>query len=321
MAKKGGQSIHAIVSNSPRGVGDNSMGQKTKMQVKKVIVPVGGFGTRFLPATKAQPKEMLTLVDKPAIQYLIEEAVASGINEVIFVTARNKRAIEDHFDSSVELEVFLRSRGKEDMADKIRDISSLAKFVYVRQKEQRGPGDAIMQAIHLIGHDEPVAVLYGDDIVDAKVPCLKQLLNVFEKYQKPVLALEKVPREKVSRYGIIGGEKIAPRTYKITSLVEKPSMKDAPSDLAIIGKYIYTPDLLRLLPKMKPGPNGELYPTDIFDLYIKKGGEMYGYEYEGVRYDCGEKLGYLKAMVELGMKHAEVGKEFKEYLRSLKISK
>ena len=288
-------------------------------KIKKVIIPVGGFGTRFLPATKAQPKEMLTLVDKPVIQYLVEEAVASGINEVIFITARNKRAIEDHFDSSIELEVFLRSRGKKEIADQIRDISSLAKFVYVRQKEQKGPGDALLQAMHLIGHDEPVAVLYGDDVVDAEVPCLKQLMNVFEKYGKPVLALEKVPHNEVSRYGVIGGEEIAPRTYRINSLIEKPPIEQAPSDLAIIGKYIYTPELMKLLPEMKPGPNGELFPTDVFDMYIRKGGEMYGYQYEGTRYDCGEKLGYLKAMVQIGLKHGDVGKQFREYLHDLGV--
>lgn len=290
-----------------------------KKTIKKVIIPVGGFGTRFLPATKAQPKEMLTLIDKPVIQYLVEEAVASGIDEVIFITARNKRAIEDHFDSSVELEVFLHSRGKKEIAEQIHDISSLAKFVYVRQKEQKGPGDALMQAIHLIGQDEPVAVLYGDDVVDAPVPCLKQLINVFEKYQKPVIALEKVSHEQVSRYGIVGGNEIEPRTYNITELVEKPPADKAPSDLAIIGKYIYTPDLLKLLPEMKPGPGGELYPTDIFDLYIKNGGTIYGYQYEGTRYDCGEKLGYLKAMVQLGLKHAEVGEGFREYLKTIQI--
>lgn len=289
------------------------------LPIKKVIIPVGGFGTRFLPATKAQPKEMLTLVDKPVIQYLVEEAVASGIKEVIFVTARNKRAIEDHFDSSVELEVFLRSRGKEKVADMIKSISSLAKFAYVRQREQKGPGDALMQAIHLIGPDEPIAVLYGDDVVDAKTPCLKQLIDIFNKYKKPVLALERVPKKNVTRYGVVGGRKVAPRTYIINKIVEKPSIKEAPSDLIVIGKYIYTPELISLLPKMEPGPGGELYPTDVFDLYIKKGGEMYGYEYEGVRYDCGEKLGYLKAMVELGMRHKDVGKEFRRYLRTIKV--
>lgn len=289
--------------------------------IKKVIIPVGGFGTRFLPATKAQPKEMLTLVDKPVIQYLVEEAVDSGIKEVIFVTARNKRAIEDHFDSSLELEVFLKSRGKDEIAKKINAISSLAKFVYVRQKEQKGPGDALLQAIHLIGPDEPVAVLYGDDIINARIPGLKQLINVFNKYKKPVLALERVPKNEVSRYGIAGAVKVAPRTYRITKVIEKPAIDKAPSNLAIIGKYIYTPELIKLLPKMKPGSGGELWPTDIFELYIRKGGRMYGYEYQGIRYDCGDKLGYLKAMVEIGMRHLEVGQEFRRYLKGVKVDK
>jgi UTP--glucose-1-phosphate uridylyltransferase len=289
-------------------------------QINKVIIPVGGFGTRFLPATKAQPKEMLTLVDKPVIQYLVEEAVDSGIKEIIFVTARNKRAIEDHFDSSVELEFFLRSKGKGEIADRIRAISSLAKFAYVRQREQRGPGDAILQALHLVGPEEPIAVLYGDDVVDAKPPCLKQLINVFNKYKKPVLALERVPKESVARYGIVGGRKVDPRTYLIGEVVEKPDVDKAPSNLAIIGKYIYTPELLKLLPKMKPGPGGELYPTDVFGLYINRGGKIYGYEYKGLRFDCGEKFGYLKAMVELGIRHSEVGGEFRKYLKSLCVA-
>lgn len=289
------------------------------MIIKKVVIPVGGFGTRFLPATKAQPKEMLTLVDKPVIQYLVEEAVDSGIKEVIFVTGRGKRAIEDHFDYSAELEHFLNSRGKHELAKKIHEISSLARFTYVRQGEPKGPGHALLQIAHLIGHDEPIAVLYGDDIIDGKVPCLKQLMNVFKKYQKPVIALQKVPKKEISRYGVAAGKKIADRTYKVRELVEKPLPKDAPSDLAIVGKFIYTPELFEMLPKMKPGPGGELFPTDVFDLYIKNGGEMYGYEYEGVRYDCGEKLGFLEAIVQVGLKHSEVGKGFKHYLKNLKL--
>lgn len=289
-----------------------------KMRIKKVIIPVGGFGTRFLPATKAQPKEMLALVDKPVIQYLVEEAVASGIKEIIFVTGKGKRAIEDHFDHSPELERFLRARGKRELADKVHDISTLARFTYVRQGEPKGPGHALLQANHLVS-DEPVAVLYGDDVVDSRVPCLKQLIKVFDRYQKPVLALERVPKKEVSRYGVIAGRKIAPRTYKITGLIEKPSFKEAPSNLVIIGKYIYTPDLFRLLPRMKSSHGGEFFPTDIFDLYIKQGGEMYGYEYDGKRYDCGEKLGFLKAVIGVGLKHPEVGKGFKEYLKKLKI--
>ena len=289
------------------------------MTIKKVVIPVGGFGTRFLPATKAQPKEMLTLVDKPVIQYLVEEAVASGIKEVIFVTGRGKRAIEDHFDYSAELELFLNSRGKHELAKKIHEISSLARFTYVRQGEPKGPGHALLQISHLIGHDEPIAVLYGDDIIDAKIPCLKQLINVYEKYRKPVIALQKVPKKEIARYGVAAGKKIGDRTYNIRELVEKPSPEKAPSDLAIVGKFIYTPDLFQMLPKMKPGPGGELFPTDVFDLYIKHGGEIYGYEYEGVRYDCGEKLGFLQAIVQVGLKHPEVGKGFKDYLKHLDI--
>lgn len=284
--------------------------------LKKAIIPVAGFGTRFLPATKAVPKEMLPLVDKPVVQYLVEEAVASGITEIIFITTRNKRPIEDHFDRSLELEEFLVGRGKSELARKLRAISSLAKFTYVRQAEQRGPGDALLQASHLIGH-EPVAVLYGDDVVVSRTPCLKQLIRVWEKYKKPVLALERVPKEEASRYGIIGGKQVAPRTYRISQLVEKPQAGKAPSDLAIIGKYIYTPDLFAMLPKMKPGPGGELFPTDIFDLYVKRGGAIYGYEFEGVRYDCGERLGYLKAIVQAGMRHPEVGEAFTRYVKGL----
>ncbi len=289
------------------------------MKIKKVVIPVGGFGTRFLPATKAQPKEMLTIVDKPVIQYLVEEAVASGIKEIIFVTGRGKRAIEDHFDYSAELEHFLNSRGKHDLAKKIHEISSLARFTYVRQGEPKGPGHALLQISHLIGHDEPIAVLYGDDVIDAKVPCLKQLISVYEKFNSPVLALQKVPKKEISRYGVIGGKKIAERTYEISEVIEKPTAGKAPSDLAIIGKYIYTPELFHMLDQMKPGPGGELFPTDVFDLYVKKGGKMYGYEYEGVRYDCGDKLGFLEAIVQSGLHHQEVGKSFRSYLKHLDL--
>ncbi len=289
------------------------------MKIKKVVIPVGGFGTRFLPATKAQPKEMLTIVDKPVIQYLVEEAVASGIKEIIFVTGRGKRAIEDHFDYSTELEHFLNSRGKHDLAKKVREISSFARFTYVRQGEPKGPGHALLQISHLIGHDEPIAVLYGDDIVDAKVPCLKQLIMMYEKLNSPVIALQKVSKKEISKYGVIAGKKIAPRTYDITQLIEKPDADKAPSNLASIGKYIYTPELFQMLDRMKPGPGGELFPTDVFDLYIKEGGKMYGYEYEGVRYDCGDKLGFLQAVVQFGLKHPEVGKGLKSYLKELDL--
>jgi UTP--glucose-1-phosphate uridylyltransferase len=285
-------------------------------KIVKAIIPVAGFGTRFLPATKAQPKEMLPIVDKPVIHYLVEEAAASGIKEIIFVTGRGKRAIEDYFDNAVELETFLVSRGKKELAEKIHAISSLAKFVYVRQKEPKGPGDALLEAAHLIGR-EPFAVLYGDDVVISRVPCLEQMRGIFSRYGRPVIAIERVPKKAVSRYGIIGGEKVAQRTYRVDSLIEKPKTSEAPSNLAVIGKYIYTPELFDLLPRMKPGPGGELYPTDIFDLYIKEGGEIYGYEYEGTRYDCGEKLGFLKAIVQAGLNHPEVKKDFRAYLKGV----
>lgn len=285
--------------------------------IKKAIIPVGGYGTRFLPATKAQPKEMLPIVDKPVIQYLVEEAVASGITEIIFVTGKGKRAIEDHFDYAAELESYLESRGKIHLAREVRSISSLAHFAFVRQKEPRGAGDALLQARHLIGR-EPVAVLYGDDIVDSDPACLKQLLDVYEKYRAPVLALERVPKNEVSKYGVIGGKKIAANTYEIKSIVEKPSAKDAPSNLISIGKYIVTPEIFDYLEKVGPQSNKELYLTDGFSLHLEKGGNIYGYEFEGKRYDCGDKLGFLKAVVHYGIKHPDVGVAFKSHLKHLK---
>lgn len=288
------------------------------MKIRKAIIPVGGFGTRLLPATKAQPKEMLTVVDKPVIQYLVEEAVAAGIEEIVFVTSRHKKAIEDHFDHSPELETALRQKGKNELADEIHKLAHLAKFTYVRQKEMRGPGDALLEALHLIGHNEPVAVLYGDDLIDARVPALKQMMKVYEKYKKTVLALVRSTPEEISKYASVAVKKVAPRTYRIYGIVEKPKdPASAPSNLASIGKYIYSPEIIALLPKMKPGVSGELWPTDIFDLYIRKGGVIYGYEYDGTRYDTGQKIGYLKAIVAYGLKHPGVGKEFKDYLKGL----
>lgn len=284
--------------------------------IKKAIILAAGHGTRFLPATKALPKEMLPLVDKPVIQYLVEEAVASGIREVILVTGTAKRAIEDHFDDSFELDAVLRGKGKTRLANEMKHISSLAHFTSVRQREQKGPGDALLQARHLIGQ-EPVAVLYGDDIVDSATPCLKQLMAVYKEYKSPVLALGRVPKKQVSQYGVVGGKKVAPRTHQITELVEKPAAGEAPSNLISIGKYIYTPELFSMLPSMRPTVGGELFPTEAIDRYIKGGGVVHGYEYEGVRYDCGSKLGFLAATVALGCKHPDVGKDFKRYLRSL----
>jgi|SRR3989344_3904595 len=286
--------------------------------IQKVIIPVGGFGTRFLPATKAQPKEMLPIVDKPVIQYLVEEAVASGIKEVIIVTGRAKRAIEDHFDYAAELEAFLESRGKADLAKAIRRISSMAFFAFVRQKEPKGIGDAILQAYPLLGN-EPVAVMSGDDIIDAKPPALAQLMRVFSKYHAPVVALRRIDRKDVHKYGIIKGKKIAPRTWRIEGLVEKPDPASAPSDLMIIVKYILTPPIFNYLAKTKPAPNGEIYITDAVDKYVKNGGKLYGYEVKGEYYDCGDKSGFMRAVVNFGLKHPEIGQEFRKYLKSLKI--
>jgi len=286
--------------------------------LRKVIITVGGFGTRFLPATKAQPKEMLPIVDKPVIQYLVEEAVKSGIKEVILVTGRGKRAIEDHFDHAAELESFLESRGKGELAKAIKKISSLAFFAFVRQKEPRGIGDAILQARSLIG-DEPVAVMSGDDIIDSPTPALKQLIQIYKKYRAPVVALYKVPKKDIHKYGIIAGKKISSRVWRITGLVEKPKAEEAPSDLMVIVKYILTPEIFDYLAKSKPAPNGEIYITDAIDRYVKKGGRFYGYEIKGDYYDCGDKLGFMKAVVNFGLKHAEIGVAFRDHLKNLNL--
>lgn len=283
--------------------------------VKKVIIPVGGFGTRFLPVTKAQPKEMLPLVDKPVIQYLVEEAVSSGIKEVVLVTGKGKRAIEDHFDHAAELESYLESRGKSELAKNVRSISSMAFFSFVRQKEPKGIGDAIMQALPLIG-DEPVAVMAGDDVFDANPPALKQLIKIYEKYKAPVVALRKVPKEEVHKYGVIDGKKIGPRTWSITRSVEKPKPEKAPSDMMIVAKYILVPKFFKYMAKVKP-VKGEIYPNLAIEKYVKGGGRFYGYEIKGNYYDCGDKLGYMKASVNFALKHPEIKREFKEFINSI----
>ncbi|MAF80082.1 UTP--glucose-1-phosphate uridylyltransferase [bacterium] len=289
--------------------------------IRKVIIPVAGLGTRFLPATKAQPKEMLPVVDKPVIQYLVEEAVASGAKDIIFVTGRGKRAIEDHFDSSPELEEALQKKGKDELLKAVQDISGLANFTYVRQKEAKGDGDAILCAAHLIG-DEPVAVLFGDDIVMSETPCLKQLMNVYEKYNGPVIALEKIPKKDLSRFGVIGGKPLGENVYEIEKFVEKPDPEDAPSDLAVVGKYIVTPDVLEELKNIQKSEgesldaarDKELRLADAFTALCGKR-SIYGLEFTGERYDCGSKLGFLKATIEFGLKHKELNGSFREYLK------
>lgn len=286
------------------------------IKIKKAILPVAGLGTRFLPATKAQPKEMLPIVDKPIIQYLVEEAVASGIEEIIFVTGRNKRAIEDHFDYVAELEQHLSVNKKKELLKTIKEISNMAKFTYVRQKELKGDGDALLAASHLI-NKEPVAVLYGDDLVFNKVPCLKQLINIFEKYNDVVVALEKVPRKEVFKYGIVEGHEISNRLYEIKRIIEKPKLNETKSDLAIVGKYIITSEVFEELRKIKP-KGKEIRLADALENLLKNR-PVYGCQFFGKRFDCGSKIGFLKATVDYGLNHKETKEDFKKYLKMLQL--
>ncbi|NCQ02533.1 UTP--glucose-1-phosphate uridylyltransferase GalU [Candidatus Wolfebacteria bacterium] len=285
--------------------------------IKKVIIPVAGLGTRFLPATKAQPKEMLPLIDKPVIQYLVEEAVNSGIKDVIFVTGRGKRAIEDHFDYSPELESSLLQKNKKDVFKEVRAISEMANFFYVRQKMPRGDGDAVVCASHLT-NNEPVAVLFGDDIVESRVPCLLQMIKVFEKYGDCVVALTEVPRQEVKHYGVVKAVKVSDNIYEIKDIIEKPEPEKAPSNLIVVAKYILTPELFRELKKIKSSRTKELRVADGLKNILKKR-PVYGLKFEGKRYDCGDKLGYLQATVDFALKHPEVKKGFKKYLKNLKL--
>ncbi len=283
------------------------------MKIRKAILPVAGLGTRFLPATKAQPKEMLPIVDKPVIQYIVEEAVASGIEEIIFVTSISKRAIEDHFDRNFELEYRLGEKHKQKELEQVLGISNLANFVYVRQKTPLGDGHAVLQAKDIIGN-EPCAVMFGDDIIDSKVPALKQMLDVYEKYNDPVVAVMEVAKSDIHRYGIVAGNKLEDNVLQVTRLVEKPRTKEAPSNLAIVGRYILTPDLFSTLTQAKPSKGGEIRLADALLTFIKTK-PVYAYRFQGTRYDCGNKLQFLIASVMYGMKHPEVGKEFGEFIK------
>lgn len=285
--------------------------------IRKAIIPVGGLGTRWLPATKAQPKEMITLVDKPVIQYIVEEAVASGIEEIIFVTSQNKRAIEDHFDRNFELEKRLEEKGKKGFLKMVQEITNLAKFSFTRQAEPLGDGDAILSARHLIGN-EPVAVLFGDDVFDGDVPFTKQLIDVYNKYQDPVIGVIDVPKEEVSAYGIVGGTEVAEGEIQITELIEKPEIDEAPSTNAVAGRYIINPEVLDLLEEVPPGKGGEIRLIDGLEAYRKKH-VLYAAKGVGTRLDCGNKLEFLKASVLLGMKHPELNEEFKDFLKNLKF--
>ena len=286
-------------------------------RVRKAVFPAAGLGTRFLPATKASPKEMLPLVDKPLIQYVVEEAVASGIESVIIVTGRGKSAIEDHFDVSFELEALLRERGKEDDLRLVRQITDMVRFSYVRQREALGLGHAILQARDLVG-DEPFAAMLSDDIIDSNTPALKQLIDVYEKYDSPVLATMEVEGEAISRFGALDVDEVEDGVYRIKDMVEKPPLEKAPSNLAIIGRYILTPDIFEEIESTRPGAVGEIQITDAMSALSKKR-DFYAVRFEGKRYDAGDKLGFLIATVELALKHSALAPEFREYLRSLKL--
>jgi UTP--glucose-1-phosphate uridylyltransferase len=289
-------------------------------KLHKAVFPAAGLGTRFLPATKAQPKEMLPLVDKPIIQYGVEEAVASGCNQIIIITGRGKQSIEDHFDVSYELEKMLEERGKADLLKIVRSISDMMHVAYVRQKEALGLGHAVLMARELVG-DEPFAVLLADDVIDARVPCLKQMAQVFEKTQCSVLATQIVEGKMISSYGVLDVEP-APgfdgRLFQIRNMVEKPKAEEAPSNKAIIGRYILTPAIFECLAQTRPGTGGELQLTDGMRLLLQKE-KMYAYVYEGRRHDTGDKLGFLKATVEFALKRDGLGEAFREYLKELKL--
>jgi UTP--glucose-1-phosphate uridylyltransferase len=285
--------------------------------IKKAVLPAAGMGTRFLPATKASPKEMLPLVDKPLIQYVIEEAVASGIEEVVLVTGRNKRAIEDHFDVAFELEEDLKAKGKHKLLSEMQRIANLVTFCYIRQKKALGLGHAVLTSKRVVG-DEPFAVLLGDDIIDSDVPALKQMMAVHERYPSTILAIQKVPKSQTQHYGIIDAKKIEDGIYLVKDLVEKPLPNEAPSNLAIIGRYILTPEIFGALERTRPGKGGEIQLTDGLRLLMKKQ-PIYAFEFKGIRHDAGDKLGFLKATVEFGLKNAELGKEFRKYLQHLKL--
>jgi UTP--glucose-1-phosphate uridylyltransferase len=288
-------------------------------KIRKAVFPAAGLGTRFLPATKAQPKEMLVLVDKPIIQYVIEEAVASGITSIIIVTGRGKNAIEDHFDVSIELERLLEERGKTKLLEQVKAISNMINVCYVRQGEQLGLGHAVLMARDLVG-DEPFAVMLGDDIIDGTVPCMKQMANVFESYGGPVVAVQKVPRNEIGAYGVIDAEAEGDtgRVYRIRDMIEKPKPDEAPSDLAIIGRYILTPDIFDALERTPRDKGGEIQLTNGL-RQLKDKRTVYGYQFEGVRHDAGQKLGFLKATVEFALKRDDLGGPFREYLKSLTL--
>ena len=285
--------------------------------VKKAVIPAAGLGTRFLPATKAQPKEMLPIVDKPTLQYIIEEAVASGVEEILIITGRNKKSIEDHFDKSVELELELENKGKTDLLEIVRGISNMVNIHYIRQKEPKGLGDAIYCARYFIG-DEPFAIMLGDDMVDngQGPPCLKQLIDAYEAHNASILGVQEVDKENTDKYGIIDGQKLSDNIYMVKPLVEMPDPDQAPSNMATLGRYIITPQIFDILGQIPPGKNGEIQLTDALEI-LKDKEDMYAYVFEGRRYDLGDKLGFLQATVDAALKKPELRDEFLRYLNQV----
>jgi UTP--glucose-1-phosphate uridylyltransferase len=290
------------------------------MRIRKAVFPAAGLGTRFLPATKAQPKEMLPLVDKPLIQYVVEEAVDSGVRNITIITGRGKNAIEDHFDVSWELEQVLSSRGKTDVLDEMRRISNMVNVTYVRQKEALGLGHAVLMSREAVGA-EPFAVMLGDDIIDSPVPCLSRMVSLFEKLQSSIIATCEVPKSEISQYGVIRGtpvEGFDGRVYRVQDVVEKPRADEAPSNMAIIGRYILTPQIFNILENTERGAGGEIQLTDGIRQLLEQQ-PVYAYMIEGTRYDAGDKLGFLKATVEFALKRSGLGDEFRSYLKQLKL--
>ncbi len=287
-------------------------------KIRKAVFPAAGLGTRFLPATKAMPKEMLTLVDKPLIQYVVEEAVASGVESIIVVTGRDKTPIEDHFDISYELEQTLRERGKTEAFEQMRAVAEIAKVSYTRQKQPLGLGHAIYQGKDFV-ENEPFAVMLPDDIMDSDPPALRQMIDVFEKYDAPVIATMQVAGEAISRFGVIDAEEVEPNVFRIKDMVEKPKFEDAPSDLAIVGRYIFTPDIFPAIERTEPGAGGEIQITDAMRNLLKER-PFYAVKLDGVRHDAGDKLGFLIATVEFALKRGDLGRDFREYLTSLNLA-
>ena len=282
-------------------------------KIRRAVIAVAGFGTRFLPATKAQPKEMLTLIDKPIIQYVVEEMVGAGIEEIILVTGQNKRSIEDHFDRSFELEYRLKEAHKLDLLEEVKRISNLAKFVYVRQKMPLGNGHALLCAKVVVG-DEPFAFSYGDDIIEAKIPAISQMVRVFEKYQSSVMGVMEVPREIISQFGVIKPEEIEKGVYKVLDTVEKPHPDEAPSNLASVGRYVFTPKIFEALEETKPGKGGEIWVADGVKN-LSKNETIHACKIKGTYWNCGDKREFLKATINFALKNPEFGRELRRYLK------